>query len=1084
MDYSERINFLEKQVEYLASERSRALQALDLAGNLGNLGTRLNKQDDPGSIFRETHARVDNILLFKAVAFYLISETNYDAVIEYCSPDDFLKIIEREVDELISDQNFALALQSEKPTFFTSKDREFELLLFPLATTSRTRGMFVGVLDGKRHDVSDITLALLGIVVYAGAYALESWELYKHFREFNKELEAKVEKRTRELKESKILLQNILDTMLAGVVLVEAKTHKIVEANPEALHILGRLREEVIGKDYASFFNAKSQGKAFVKGEDLSLSQSELTIHRGDGEGVSVLMVTNTFKMGGEKFITESFIDITERYAAEKALRDAMELAEAATRSKSEFLANMSHEIRTPMNAIVGLSHLALKTDITPKQRDYLNKIQSSVQTLLGLINDILDLSKIEAGKIEFEVTQFHLSKVLENISSVLAVKTSEKNIDLMFRTAPDVPAILTGDPLRLGQVLTNLIANAIKFTQHGEVVVSAQKIDVADEQVLLEFSVRDTGIGMTAHQQEKLFKPFTQADSSTTRKYGGTGLGLSISKQLIEMMGGSIRVESIPGHGSTFIFTVRLGIGEQGQPYALMVTPDLRNSKVLVVDDSPTAIQIFDEMLKSLSFEVETFSNGYDALERLESTGNCSQKPIDLVILDWRMPRLSGLETAKRIQASLKIPCKPKIILVTSFGHDDVVRHGEMHDVDAILLKPVNKSTLFNTIMDVFRVKIQKRDTQVDIVKSISEFRRVLVGRRVLLAEDNDINQQVATEILQDVGMYVEIAGNGQEAVDKISDPGRVYDIVLMDVQMPDMDGLEAARIIRGVLGRIDLPIIAMTAHAMASERQKCLDAGMNDHVSKPVDPSQLLSVLEKWIQPWPDDCRATPSPSIPAQVDSNPDTGIPHVELPDSIPGVDIAAALHRVQGNRRLFKSLLGDFARGFASFGQEVQSDWDNGDFDAITRRSHTLKGVAGNLGAMELFRTAAGLESASKRRDVSSFAELIASAQAGIEPLVAVVQSFTTLAEPAGAPAGEVVDLSRQERAIARLDALLRDNDLSAEEEFVGMKTLFAEPGMAVTVRQIESCLAGLDFKQARIALQALKRVTGSSREAS
>jgi len=1079
MDDAQRIEFLEKQVEYLANERNRALQALDLAGNLGNLGTRLNKQDDPKSIFQETHARVDNLIKFKAVAFYLISELNYDAVLEYCVPEAFSSTIEREVDDLISDQNFSLALQREKPSFFSSRDGSLQLLLHPLSTTSRTRGMFVGILDTGKDEVSDITLALLGIVVYAGAYALESWELYKHFREFNKELESKVETRTRELKESKIVLQNILDTMLAGVVLVEVDSGKIVEGNPEAIRILGLSREEVIGAGYGSFFKANSQDGRQEDHNAPSIVQAEFTIRRKDGAEIPILKATNTFIMGGKRFFTESFLDITERYATEKALREAMAMAEAATRSKSAFLANMSHEIRTPMNAIVGLSHLALKTDVTPKQRDYLNKIQSSVQTLLALINDILDLSKIEAGKIEFECTKFHLNRVLENISSVLAVKASEKNLELMFRSGPDVPQVLTGDPLRLGQVLTNLIANAIKFTEQGEVVVSVRQVESTDDQVLLEFSVRDTGIGLTPEQQDKLFQPFTQADSSTTRRYGGTGLGLSISKQLVEMMGGVIRVESLPGEGSVFIFTVRLGVGEQGLPYALMVTPDLRGLKVLMADDSFTSRQIFDEMLTSLSFAVDTATSGYEALGMIENTIETAAKPYDLVVLDWQMPGMDGLEAAGRIRANTRLARKPKVILVTAFGRDALERQGEPPYVDAILIKPVNKSILFNTVMDVFRESAPLREPEEQRGRTSDQLRRHLGGRRVLLAEDNDINQQVATELLQDVGMVVEIAGTGQEAVDTLSDPARSYDIVLMDVQMPEMDGLEATRIIRNVLGRVDLPIIAMTAHAMASEKQKCIEAGMNDHVSKPVDPDRLFAVLDKWIQPLPEG----QIPPLPAPAAKSQDHDGALHPLPESLPNVDMATALNRLQGNRRLYRSLLGDFARGFADFVEDVRTARDTGDFQTMTRKAHTLKGVAGNLGAMALSQAAAALESAAKRQDFSRFEALLAAIQENLSPLLEALQVLEPRSVAGGIPPGGTeVELPRLEQSIARLDALLMDNDLSAEEEFAALQAMLAGRAPADAVHQLETCLAGLDFKQARAALEVLARAIAQGRE--
>ncbi len=568
--------------------------------------------------------------------------------------------------------------------------------------------------------------------------------------------------------------------------------------------------------------------------------------------------------------------DITERKRLQAELMRAKQTAEDATRAKGDFLANMSHEIRTPMNAVIGMAHLALKTDLTRKQRDYLSKIQSSANALLGIINDILDFSKIEAGKLDMETVDFSLDEVLDNLANLVTVKAGEKeDLEVLFAIAADVPRQLVGDALRLGQVLINLSNNAVKFTDGGEIVVSTEMVEGDADRVTLKFSVSDTGIGMTEEQMAKLFQSFTQADTSTTRKYGGTGLGLTISKRLVEMMGGKIGVQSDPGRGTTFSFTAVFGRGREKETSRPALPPDMHGLKVLVVDDNATSREIFREMLESFTFEVILAASGEEGLAEVQSAGQ--SHPFDLVIMDWKLPGMDGLESSRRIRAHSDPGRMPAIVLVTAYGREEIMTKAAQAELDGFLLKPVSPSTLFDTIMQAFgregSRKLQPGRRQIKAGENLQQIR----GAHVLLVEDNEINQQVAREILTGAGFKVSIANNGLEGVNLVKE--NVYDAVLMDVQMPVMDGYTATKEIRkweggmrnaegGMRNKIDedsdfksqipnpksqienqasslqpltsnIPIIAMTAHAMTGDYEKSLEAGMVDHVTNRLIPS-----------------------------------------------------------------------------------------------------------------------------------------------------------------------------------------------------------------------------------------------------
>jgi len=784
-------------------------------------------------------------------------------------------------------------------------------------------------------------------------------------------------------------------------------------------------------------------------GSEIRYSQASYIpdVHQGEILGFYVLVV-----------------DISRAKAAEHA-------AEAASRAKSEFLANMSHEIRTPMNAITGMSYLALKTDLDSRQRDYITKIHSSAESLLGIINDVLDFSKIEAGKLDLEAVDFNLSELFERVGDQISLKAEEKGVEVMFALSPAIPPLLVGDPLRLGQILNNLTGNAVKFTGRGNVVVSVEPaFPAAQGTMLLTFKVTDTGIGMDTEQKERIFAPFTQADSSITRRYGGTGLGLTIVKRLVELMGGNLQIDSEPGEGSCFSFTV--GFGVSAHTHLPSPPPaDFHGMRALVVDDNKASREILTAMLESSGLRVTSADSGEAALDAVQRGEGGD--PFRFIMLDYRMPGINGIETAQRIRERYGSGTAggSVIIMVTAFSKEAVQQGMEEQGIRAFLSKPVTPTSLFKTMTEMLGNRGTSGGVCTDARTSVNIAVRNLAGARILVVDDNSINQQLLSELLMQEGMVVELAGNGEEAVSLVASSAP-FDAVLMDLQMPVMDGYEATSLIRQMQSAKELPIIAITAHAMAEQRERSLAAGMKAHVSKPINPDELYKTLVQWVRPR-NAREAVSSPTAMKRDDT----------FPEELPGIAVATALGRVMGNSGLLRGIIIDFRTQNLSTAADIRRAVAADDQGQALALLHTLKGVAGNIGAEPLAATAREVEDAVREGKESLLLDVLNA----LEQRMAEVFEAALLLERGGAPepapdqdgVAAAVGRDALAEALGELHNLLGLNRVSAADKFRALKPLLPESDAREAV---EKQIVSLDFKGAQASLKRLLETNGIAME--
>ncbi|MBF0454564.1 MAG: response regulator [Magnetococcales bacterium] len=1130
------VEILRERVDFLEALNRQHMFALDLAADMVQLHGKTSYTRDPVVVLREAHKFIDRLFVnFTVSAFSTVDEEDSSFKMVFCQPAIFSDGVEQLIQELIVSGEFAWALNQNRAVVVRKKwQRGQTIVMHLLSTQHRVRGMFIGILDEKCGLLSSTDTNLLSIIFRNTAYALESAELYRmldhNLEERNLRLYSErrvAEENKRRFQESREIISSLLhlslktmnlEQMMEKALLLLLSTSWLsgqqkgaiflVGEGEELLHLVAQqgmpctflaecgqisqgycLCGQVAQSGALAFFDGSTLAEESLCGQGVSNHYLVPIVSKNQLLGVVNLLLDKTHvQVEEERTFLNTFAatlaGIIERSQAEKELV----VTELANQAKSEFLANMSHEIRTPMNAVMGLTDLALACDLTDKVRDYLNKIAGASYSLLRIIDDILDFSKIEAGKLTLEQVDFHLRDVLDHLVELFRVQAAEKGVELIVQTSQPCRYALTGDFLRLQQILINLLGNALKFTQEGEVEITVESIGREGNQeesgpVELEFAVRDTGIGMSLEQIDKLFHAFVQADGSTTRKFGGTGLGLIISKRLVEMMGGEIQVQSKPEEGSTFRFTLKLLRRPSSQEREDLLPPaDLRQMQVLVVDDSlPMACALQSAMTHHFTFKVTVVTTASAAVEAVEK-GIGSSTPFQLILADWSLWGESSAGLLQQIeQLTASQPLKPRTILMTDRAYsEEKFAQKSIGGVDGYLVKPVSTLQLFNGVMAAFKKELVKVFSfgrkEIDLQRVAERIR----GGKVLLVEDNAINRQVAEEVLHSVGLLVDRAENGREAVRMVAKGD--YDLVLMDIQMPLMDGHAATRLIRRLGPFQHLPIIAMTAHAMTGDREKSLASGMNDHLSKPIDKKQLFQVLTKWIipqeRPHPPE-KATEA--LPLQQDEE-ERGV------ERLSGIDSELALERLNNNQKLFRSILLEFHRDFAASAQQVRqllAGQRSTDQESAIQIAHSVKGMAGNLSAQTLFLAAKELEQALRAGERGRWVALLQAFEEALNEVVEAIGGMKHQEDQLASSSGRAlppVDGAPLSAKLNRLLQLIQETDSEAQEWFDSFSGHLSGRGVEVVDERarLAGCLDIFDFAGAGSSVVRLASHLGIS----